>query len=157
MDLSRLTLELRVEMLEQLVQGLARGLLQHEYSKDLERFNTKAMCNQLANEGDPVGALHTLAEESNQVRDLITRIYRAERDTSARRGEESQMDVTQVSEIDLNNMDACVGLHGDDVVMLMPPHRLSKQRAAVVAAWLVAVSGLSKEQFCALLDRVLDT
>lgn len=51
----------RIERLEVLVCMLARGILQHEYSKDLSRHGTEAACKALA-EQDLNGALIELAE-----------------------------------------------------------------------------------------------
>ncbi len=65
MDIKSLPLELRLELLEQLVQVLARGILQHEYAKDLGRFNTEEVCKELANNGDLYAALRALARDDD--------------------------------------------------------------------------------------------
>jgi hypothetical protein len=55
-------LNARCHKLEQLVCVLARGILQHEYSKDLCRNGTEAVCKVLANDEDIDKALQVLAE-----------------------------------------------------------------------------------------------
>lgn len=69
-----LPVELRLELLEQLVQGLARGLLQHEYSKDLARSGTEEMCRCLANDGDLHGALRALARDDGGAQAVLDKI-----------------------------------------------------------------------------------
>lgn len=51
----------RIERLEMLVCMLARGILQHEYSKDLCRHGTEEACKALANDYDLNAALIALA------------------------------------------------------------------------------------------------
>jgi hypothetical protein len=58
-------LNARCHKLEQLVCVLARGILQHEYSKDLCRNGTEAVCKALAND-DIDKALQVLAEYNNE-------------------------------------------------------------------------------------------
>ena len=74
MDTKQLPLQVRVEVLEVLVRVLARGILQHEYSKDLNRGRTKAVCLQLANERDLVAAIVTLAEGNEGWDELLGRM-----------------------------------------------------------------------------------
>lgn len=50
-------LRARVGRLEEIVCVLARGILLHEYSKDLCRGGVEAACKALANDGDIKGAL----------------------------------------------------------------------------------------------------
>jgi len=51
----------RITRLEALVCMLARGLLQHEYSKDFCRHGTEEACKALANEDDLEKAVSILA------------------------------------------------------------------------------------------------
>jgi hypothetical protein len=51
----------RVTRLEALVCMLARGILQHEYSKDLCRHGTEAACDALANDSDLEKAVSIIA------------------------------------------------------------------------------------------------
>ena len=58
-----LKLRVRVQTLETLVCMLARGILQHEYSKDLSRHGTEEACKQLANHGNFKAAILALPPE----------------------------------------------------------------------------------------------
>lgn len=51
----------RISRVEVLVCMLARGILSHEYSKDLCRDGVEAACKALANDGDLQAALVILA------------------------------------------------------------------------------------------------
>lgn len=51
-----------------------------------------------------------------------------------------------------------VGSQGHDVVILVPPRGpISKDRALALAAWIVALSGVERSDFDALLDAVEST
>lgn len=53
-----------------------------------------------------------------------------------------------------------VGLHGEDIVILFPPGKLTKSDARLLAAYLVALSSPGpdgREEFNKVLDAVLDT
>lgn len=73
-DINKLPVELRLEVLEQLVQALARGILQHEYSKDLCRNNTERVCQELANKGDLQAALKAMACDDDGAQAVLDRV-----------------------------------------------------------------------------------
>lgn len=74
MDITQLPVEVRLEVLEELVSVLARGLLQIEYSKDLCRHGTEKVCKLLANDGDLVAAIVALAEDNDGFDPLLGRL-----------------------------------------------------------------------------------
>lgn len=50
-----------------------------------------------------------------------------------------------------------VGAKGDEIVIMLPPYRVSKERALLLAAYLVTVSGATDEEWHAVLDAVKST
>lgn len=50
-----------------------------------------------------------------------------------------------------------VGCSGDDLTIMAWMKKLSKEDAINLAAWLVALSGTSKEKFAAKVDEVNNT
>jgi len=46
-----------------------------------------------------------------------------------------------------------IGMQGDEIVVLIPPKRLSKDDALTFAAWIVALTGNS-EEFSKRLDKI---
>lgn len=60
--------------------------------------------------------------------------------------------------IDICNMDACVSANRDNIgFSRLPPASWPKHRAVVVAAWMVALSKVSEDDFLRVLRRVQNT
>jgi hypothetical protein len=64
---------------------------------------------------------------------------------------------TDIDTLDLSNTDMWVGAQGEDIVFLKSAHRLSRERALVVAAYIVALTGVDEADFARLLHRVYNT
>ena len=62
-----------------------------------------------------------------------------------------------IDTLDLSNLVAGVAVQGEDILLMLPTRRFSKERALVVAAWMVALTGVDEADFVRLLHRVYNT
>ena len=61
-----------------------------------------------------------------------------------------------MSEIDTSN-ECMVSVQNNDIVFLMLPRRLSKERALVLAAWIIALADPLNESFPEIKNAVENT
>ena len=60
------------------------------------------------------------------------------------------------TEIETGN-DQVVGVQGENILVMLPNQKMTKEEALRHAAWLVALADDSGEQFQKVLDAVLNT
>lgn len=61
-----------------------------------------------------------------------------------------------IETIDTGNQQL-VGLAGDQIVVMMPTPRMTREQALVHAAWLVVLAERDTGEFAAILERLIET